>query len=57
MGQAWEPPGGSGVQKAVEGVVGRLQVEEHLAHLGVVQLVRGGHAAQSLQPAGAGAQR
>lgn len=40
--------GDSGVQEAVEGVVGRLQVEEHLAHLGVVQLVRGGHAAQSL---------
>lgn len=41
---------GSGVQEAVEGVVGGLQVEEHLAHLVVVQLVGGGHAAQGLQP-------
>lgn len=46
-------PGGSGVQEAVEGVVGRLQVEEHLAHLGIVQLVGGRHAAQGLQPGGA----
>lgn len=30
---------GSGVQEAVEGIVGRLQVKEHLAHLGVIQLV------------------
>lgn len=41
---------GSGVQEAVESVVGRLQVEEHLAYLGVIQLVGGGHAAEGLQP-------
>lgn len=28
--------GASGMQEAVEGVVGRLQVKEHLAHLGVI---------------------
>lgn len=36
-----------GVQEAIEGVVGRLQVEEHLPHLRVIQLIRGRHAAQS----------
>lgn len=41
------------MQEAVEGVVGRLQVKEHLAHLGVIQLIGGRHAAQGLQPAGA----
>lgn len=41
------------MQEAVEGVVGRLQVKEHLAHLGVIQLIRGRHAAQGLQPVGA----
>lgn len=29
----------SGVQETVEGIVGRFQIKEHLAHLGVVQLV------------------
>lgn len=43
---------GSGVQEAVEGVVGRLQVKQHLAHLGVIQLVGRRHAAQGLQPGG-----
>lgn len=45
--KAWEGSGrlqgvpgrGSGVEEAVEGVVGRLQVEQHLPDLGVVQLV------------------
>ena len=39
-----------GVEEAVEGVVGRFQVKEHLADLGVVQLVRRRHAAQGGQP-------
>lgn len=42
----------SGVQEAVEGVVGGLQVKQHLAHLVVVQLVGRRHAAQGLQPGG-----
>ena len=42
----------SGVQEAVEGIVGRLQVEQHLEHLGVIQLVGRRHAAQGLQPGG-----
>lgn len=28
-----------GVEKAVKGVVGRLQIKQHLAHLTVIQLV------------------
>lgn len=50
--QPGQGPRDSGVQEPVEGIVGRLQVKEHLAHLGVVQLVRCRHAAQRLQPVG-----
>ena len=55
-GEHWEsgrggtPTALGGVEEAVEGVVGRLQVKEHLADLGVVQLVRRRHAAQGGQP-------
>lgn len=41
------------MQKAVEGIVGRLQVKQHLTHLGIVQLIGSRHATQGLQPAGA----
>lgn len=40
------------MEEAVEGVVGRLQVKEHLAHLIIIQLIRGRHAAQGGQPVG-----
>ena len=39
-----------GVQEAVEGIVGRLQVKQHLAHLIIIQLVWGWHAAERGQP-------
>lgn len=39
-----------GVKEAVEGIVGRLQVKEHLAHLIIIQLVWGRHAAEGGQP-------
>lgn len=41
------------MQKSVEGTVGRLQVQQHLTHLGIVQLIGSRHATQGLQPAGA----
>lgn len=38
------------VQEAVEGIVGRLQIEQHLANLIIIQLIWGRHAAQCGQP-------
>lgn len=38
-GSAGARRAGSGVEEAVEGVVGRFQVEQHLPHLGVVELI------------------
>lgn len=39
-----------GVEEAVEGIVGRLQIKQHLAYLTVIQLVWGRHAAEGGQP-------
>ena len=39
-----------GVEEAVEGIVGRLQVKQHLAHLVIIQFVWGRHAAEGGQP-------
>lgn len=43
-------PDGSGVEEAVEGVVGRFQVEQHLPDLGIIQLIRRRHPAERLEP-------
>lgn len=39
-----------GVEEAVEGIVGRLQVKQHLANLIIIQLVWSWHAAKGSQP-------
>lgn len=39
-----------GVEEAVEGIVGGLQIKEHLAYLTVIQLIGGRHAAEGGQP-------
>lgn len=39
-----------GVEEAVEGIVGGLQIKEHLAYLTVIQLIGGWHAAEGGQP-------
>lgn len=39
-----------GVEETVKGVVGRFQIEQHLPHLTVIQLVWGRHAAECGQP-------
>lgn len=49
MDQWWTDALG-GVEEAVEGIVGRLQIKQHLAHLIIIQLVWGWHAAEGGQP-------
>lgn len=49
MDQWWTNASGR-VEEAVEGVVGRLKIKQHLAHLVIIQLVRGRHAAEGGQP-------
>lgn len=46
----WWTDASVGVEEAVEGIVGRLQIKEHLAHLIIIQLVWGRHAAEGGQP-------
>lgn len=46
----WGTDALGGVEEAVEGVVGRLQIKQHLAHLIIVQLIWGWHAAEGGQP-------